>query len=532
MAALALAGFAGYRVVFGRTAEGALALIPADAQAIVLVDMAPVDPSQAMVFHQIDSELDSTGLSKMFNDAFMSANGNHSPTASKLASLLRRSGAIALFDEKKGQGVALIGLTDPGEAQRILEKEGKPQFWKGLRYWTLPQGGKAAIRVEGDWMVLSDSGASLLKLRRVEQGQEASAADDAGIQAARKGIGGPANLEVLASPSLFPMPEKAPKTVGWIACGGVVRDGGLAITSRVRLDTATLGEYAALFRTTPLSAQPLEQLPSGAYGVMALAQPGEAIKSVQKDLNFDVGDRKDMAEAIGLDLDSDIIPALQGETTLAAYPDAQGGGIDGLFVISDAHGATPGAAVKKFREHVEGQIAQHHDESPFVSIQIEGTQEAWRLSPKIEEDMKPHSDGGPVDTDRLTKDKTMAWAIVGDRVIAATNESLLRRAIAAKDQPLSSEPLFASSFADGPQYAFAADPARVASGIRKTLRLDKMETQPRKMVDGMLKLFEGLKDPLALKASLRPDGTVVGEAVVPLDWVRTIRFIGDTANKH
>lgn len=532
LAALTLAGVAGYNAIFGRTAEGALALIPADAKAIFLVDLAPVDPAQAMIFRQIDGELDSTGLSKMINDGFISMNGNQSPTARKLAPLIRRSGVLAMFDEKKGEGVALIGLTDPAAAQRILEAEGKPMFWKGLRYWTLPQGGKTAIRVEGDWLVLSDSGASLLRLRRVGQGLEASAANDPGIQAARQSIGGPANLEMLVSPSMVPVTDEKVKTIGWIACGGVVRDGGLALTSRVRLDTSKMKEYAALFKMQPLSSESLAQLPSGAYAVTSLAQPGEILKSARQDLPIKAKEREEMAEAIGLDLDKDLIPALAGNTTLAAYPDAGGGSIDGLLVISDANGAAPGATVKKFREHVAVKLAEGKEESPFMPIQIEGASEAWRLSPKVEKEINITDDkDGPVDVARLEKDKTATWAIVGDRVIAATNESLLRRAVAPGGADLQSEPLFASSYSDGPQYAFVADPARIASGIRNTLRMDKMEGKERKMVDDMLKLFENLKDPLAFKAALRPDGTVQGEAIVPLDWSKTIRFMGEMANE-
>ncbi|RYG36335.1 hypothetical protein EON81_10085 [bacterium] len=533
LAALSLAGFAGYRAIFGRTAEGALALIPSDAKAIFLVDLAPLDPGQAMVFRQIDGSLDETGLTKMINEGFMSINGNHSATAAKMAPYLRRSGAVALFDEKQEEGVALIGLSDPVAVQSILQKEGKPQFWKGLRYWTLAEGGKAGLRVQGNWLVLAPNGSSLFRLRRVEEGLEASAATNPEIQAARTSLGGASNLEVLVSPSMIPPSEKMPKPMGWFACAGEVRDTGFALRTRFRIDPASAGEYADLLKTSPLSSQLLAQLPSGAYGVLSMSQIGRSLEAGKKEITLTDNDRRSMVEAVGIDLDQDLIPALKGDSTLAAYPDAAGSGIDGLLVIDDSHGANPGSAVKKFREHITETVEHQEGKTPFMAVNIEGAEEAWRIVPEFEKDMRNTGNGStPFDLDLVMREKTAIWAIADGRVLASTNEALLRRAVAERSgKGLASEPLFADAFAGSNQYAFAADPSRIAGGIRKTLKMNKLSAEERKTTDNVLGIFEGLKDPLAMKMGIQPDGTFTSEVIVPMDWSKMIRFFGEMANK-
>ncbi|RYG46361.1 hypothetical protein EON79_10345 [bacterium] len=532
LAALSLAGFAGYKAIFGRTAEGALALIPADAKAIFLIDLAPVDPSQAMVFRQIDGSLDETGLSKVINDGFMTINGNRSSTGAKISTYLRRSGALALFDEDKNQGVAIVGLSDPKAVQAILEKEGKPQFWKGLRYWTLPDGGKAGLRVQGDWLVLAPDGPSLFRLRRVEEGRDASAANDPAIREARASLGGISNLEILVSPGLIPATKTAPKPVGWVVCAGTVRDHGFAFRTQAHFDPAQAGEFAEIFKMSPLKPQLLSQLPIGAYGAVSFAQVGRSIEAARKEIPMTEDDRRGMMKSIGIDFDKDLLPALRGDSTLAAYPDAEGGGVDGLLVIDDSHGATPGAAVRKFREHVSATVQREEGKSPFVAVKVEGAEEAWRLIPEFEKEMRQAGSDEVIDTQRLVKDKTAIWAIVDGRIIASTNESLLRRAVASTSSTgLGSEELFASAFSGSNQYAFAADPSRIASGIRKTMKMDKMSGDDRKTADSMLKIFEGLKDPLAIKAAISPDGTITSEIIVPMDWAKMINFAGEMAKE-
>jgi hypothetical protein len=537
-----------FTAVFARPGESALSLVPADAMIVGSLDLSP-SPGQAMTFKKIDDALARNGMDQFVERGLIDIFENSSQVDDIRPHTLRNA-AFGLLPMEKGgkremKGVMLLGLSDGPKVAEILRKRGKPQFFKGMPYYRLPKG-KMAMVVFDDVLALADDGSILLKVKQVRDGAAPAITSNQEFMAAREKVANDANLMMFMNPKMLG-DHKGTDKIGkdWMTAGLAIRDGGLEMTMSGALDPTQTPEIAQFGKTAPIRRDLFQVLPSGAYGMVVASQPANYFGAAEGVLKSD-GDGKDMLKSMeegvkdgtGLSYREDLVPALQGNAVIAAYPTESGdpAGVDLLLVSDDSNGANPAAAVEKFQQFAEQKMAEEKKgQSPFTKTEVEGARSfrlADELQNEIRQGMSKDMATPEIRSDVLFKKKTVVWAIVDRTVIAATSQDLLDRAVAsyrAKTSTLSADRAFSEAepkLLDGSQSVVTFNLARVAKGVGNTLVLDKMDREGRDMARSILSMFETLHEPLYIKSQITPEGKIRGGTFIPMDYDKMIDFAG------
>lgn len=552
-----LAGIYAFRVVSARPGEGAWALVPANAGVVASIDLSP-SASQALAFKHIDDALGRAGWSGMEGsilDIFEQGNQG----LDELRPLVLRNGAVALLPGKDGtvkdgQGIAFIALKDGKAAQDILAKVGAPQYFRGAKYFKL-KNGKSPLMVIDDTLVVGQTPEALYAVNQVRNGTVPAITTDATFTQARANIADDANVMFFVSGKTLDamVPTNADGTMSggvknWMSVGLAIRDGGIGLSYSSTMDLQRNPDFAKLGQIPPLRSDLFKVLPQGAYGAFAMSDVSgyyDAMSGVlgkDKEISKGIGEMKDQVrKGVGMDFDLDILPAFRGNAVIAAYPNDETKGVDALIVLDDSNGGEPSRAVERFQSWVQTQVQKEGNvQGPLWTEAAKNNARMFKLSDKLESDFRSDAmknDDKSVDTQALFGKKTIAWAMVGKSVLASTSQELLDRAVAnfqnGGSAGLDVDPKFAAHDAEllnGSQQIMFFSLSRIATGVRNTVH-PQGKLEEVKAFDKVLKIFEGLDQPLTMRNQVAPDGHVTGGTFIPMDYEKAIDAISDLTKK-
>ena len=550
---LTLTGIYAFRAVFARPGEATLQLMPADALAVASLDLNP-SPGQALTFKRIDDALARNGVKEPFQRSILDL-VEHAPEAKPLRELTTRSASVCLLKSSEGkqdmQMVLFMPLTDGAAAKDVLAHHGYQRYWKGTSYYVLPHS-QSGMMVEGETLVISTAPWTLHEVAEVEAGSVAPITKSKEFTDARALEPDDANLLLFVSPRLMAELSKqtGAKTGGWFVAGVTVQDGGVALDGHGKFDDPDKAPFKQIASMAPLRPDLEQVLPAGAYATIAYSQLGKVAQAIES--SFEQGGhskdldsfKKKLSDSMGIDADADVVPAFMGDAVIAAYPTVEPeGGIDLLAVVDNQNNADPASLADKFKAFVDRQAEKDSDMGRDWSQPMAATGgEAFRLSDKVQDELRKSITGHPNAHDPLKYDvlggnKTVAWAKVNGAVLIATSKELLNQAIDAyqgKGPSLRSDDLLkaADDTSDGSQAIGAVSFSRIATGLQNTLDESKMDDDARKVFDMALTAFRGLKQPLAIRGKVSPDGNTSGSLFVPVDYDGLIDFIGSLAHKR
>jgi Protein of unknown function (DUF3352) len=541
IAVLSVTGVLAFRRVFDRPAEGALHLIPADALMVATVDMVP-SPGQTLAFKHIDDTLAKHDVQK-FMERGITSLLEPGPIAEELNPYLTRSAAVALFSmSEKGSGVVLYAVNDPAAVSAWLKKKAKPKFYKGLAYYQLPNGKSSLLMIE-NFLAFGSDALALSRIVGVKAGTEPSITTVAEAMNAENQIAPDANVKVIMSPKIAEQSKTKLPVIGYLSMGLAIRDEGLEFTTNTRLDTAdsAISKFANI---SPINPAVTAMLPKGAYGFVSLSQPstywsaGTSALDQQGQGDAKKQMEKSIQDGLGLSMEDDVMPAIQGTVTLALYPNENElSGVNAVAIFDDSNGANAAPGFEKFRAFAVKQAGNDKPGKPIFVKSQDGDATVYRLSPQVEKDFRESMHGNPQDIIEYSKvfdEKTATWAIIGKSVIAATSPKLLARTLGqyrskeaagslAQD---SAYALVSPSISGGSQAIVTFDLARIAKGIDGTLKPGEAKSDARKTARTILDMFENLKTPMAVTMHVVPNGDTASKVIVPIDYEKLFDFIG------
>lgn len=551
---VSLAGAYAFKTFFARPGEAAIRLIPADAVLVGSIDLVP-SPQQALTFKSIEDALNRNGMSQIASGSFLDVLGQ-SPVEQQIRTYALRSGALGLWMEdangrKEMRGAALVALSDGAAVDSILAKQGQVEFYRGLRCYHLSKG-SPVVAVFDDVLAVSTRPEDLYKIKLTHDGG-ASVANAPDFQAARQRVVSDANLMVFVSPKLLAQIPNAPSSAGvdWTTADLAIRDGGIEVNATGAADPSKSPMLAEMAKAAPIRSDLFQVLPSGAYGVTVMSQPGRFFKATESTLEQQPQTARGIDDAeqglrkqVGIDVHEDILPALQGTSVLAAYPSDgdNPSGVNLLAVVDDQNGANPTEVVNKLRRFAERQMEKDKPGQTLFTEADNGGAHEVLLAGDYEKQLRDSFGHGAKDSNGVLNpgfgaDKTVGWATVGNTVIAATSKSLLDRAVASYEQKagsLHTDPAFAAdetTLLDGSQAITAFNLGRIATGVENSLNLASMDPKGRDMVKSILDAFKPLSSPLYLKSRVSPDGRSTAGVFIPLDYAKMIDLIGAATKK-
>jgi hypothetical protein len=290
-------------------------------------------------------------------------------------------------------------------------------------------------------------------------------------------------------------------------------------------------------------------LPKGAYGFVSLSQPstywsaGTSALDQQGQGNAKKQMEKSIQDGLGLSMEDDVMPAIQGTATLALYPNENElSGVNAVAILDDSNGANAAPGFEKLRAFLEKQAGKDQPGKPIFVKSQDGDATVYRLSPEVEKEFHKNAKGNPQDIIEYSKvfdEKTATWAIIGKSVIAATSPKLLARTLEqyrSKDAAGSlaqdsAYALVSPSISGGSQAIVTFDLARIAKGIDGTLKPGEAKSDARKTARTILDMFENLKTPMAVTMHVVPNGDTASKVIVPIDYEKLFDFIGTQIQK-
>ena len=522
LAAVATTGAVVAHRVLDRPGESAFALVPANALGVMSLDLVP-SPDQVMAFKNIDRTISAANGGRMDTGSLLSEFFSD-PWMQPLVDQVDRSIAVAYLPDPKGKTkddggiVAFIALKDPVALQDALAKRGKAARMEGGTFYWLMKGKQqeAAVMVRDGYAIVSDKAWPLLAVSRVARNAAPSIVSDPAFAAARARALDSSNLLVMVSPGIMKNPD-------WFVASMAVRETGMDFAANGITDDPQFlkgGQLKMLDRSV------VDALPRGAYGFMAMSQPGAAVALAGNSLDESA---KEIQKNTDLDLRKDILPAFGGNVALGFYPSfGPDAGLDLLVLVDDANGADPADLAKKLEALIDKEMQDNPSGGDWkTALPLPGA-EGTTLTDETSVEMQK----GIREVERsyfrpltLSKGKTVAWAKVGDSVLLATSKNLLERAVASKTNPspalsLSGDAALGMNPAgtsDG-QFSLAFSMSRVVEGLRNTIDPSHMTAQDATMYRRMLNLYDGTTEPLAIRAKMDPSGRYDFFYSAPFDW--------------
>ena len=225
----------------------------------------------------------------------------------------------------------------------------------------------------------------------------------------------------------------------WIALGATIRDDGIAFDFRGPINMASSPALKAMASIKPLDTDVLKKYPEGAYGLVAYSQPSQYWAPLEAEIKKGNDSTsfyrclEQFERETGLSVENDILPAFQGDLSVAVYPGPTGKpeDLDMVLMADDANGANPAALVAKVRTLIERKSSENGETVRFEETTIGGAT-VWELDSesrrKMIDGMKGSSSSGPV-----LDGKTIIFAQVGNGIAVATSRGLLNNVLSASE---------------------------------------------------------------------------------------------------
>lgn len=510
----------GYKVLFNRPGEQAIAYLPADSQAVLTVDLRP-STQQATTFEEIRKALAEEGLLDKLEQG-LSAAADKDKIIGELRPHIQTSFALGAWDIKDGRepgGVAVLIAVDDGNAvASILSSKLRGYKLDGAQAFVIDKNGTAAVI--DNYLVFGNNEAAVKKVLATRAHRLKSVAEVAEYTEARKALPEDANAMLFVSSSaLKDAGDKAARELaaanpfekaGWFSVGLTVRAEGLLCSFRSPFEASAIPEMEPLGKLPALNMKALALMPDGAYGLAMLSQPSALFKVIQGFAARQEKSRREMEEGIakiqsetGFDIERDVLPAFQGEVTVALYP-GQGKDPEALFVLDTSNGATPAEFAQKFEDALRSGRFDKDKAAPQIQT------ESYKGS-----DIKWFSADG----------KQPGYVTVNGNVFASTSVDLLRKAV---DTANGGSPL-----AENSRYHKML--AHNVKGSRMAVLIDLPSILAQATKDGGGPTWDWqqvLGDDGAVVSASYDGKKATGEIFVPVNWVEAIHRIGEEAKKQ
>lgn len=529
--ALVAIAFGAYKVLFNRKGEAAIQLIPANADVVVTLDTSPSE-SQVMTFKKISDALEREGIADKIDDQLKSAL-NNSELGKELRPLLSTSFAYYLSKSQgKEHHSVLTALKNPSAAMQALSRYGTKS---GDDIYQVKEI-NSYCSVVGEYLVCASDGSLITQIRSVRDGSTESIAKSAEYQAARSALPSDANLMVFVSPQQLheiqqSVTQTSPQGMSWMAFGATIREDGIAFDYRGPID-AKLSSFAKAFsEISPIDRQFLNELPSGALGVLAVSQPGHYWTAFKTEFEGNDEIYSEARQAIskfekdsGLSIEKDLIPSLNGDVLFAAYPGAtqKPEDIDIAILLNDKNGANPGSMLPKLRDF----LAKQKQPIMFTEKKI-GDGTIWELSPDSRAEFEKSAGDAPA-----LKNKTPIVAALGKNAVLTTGRALFGRIQETTDaNSLASDPPYAAMsvrLVDGSQSNIMVSLRRIMEYVRPLLE-ESMKDAPVS-IDDVIEIFGEMDT--GMVGSGKYDGAIgTGNFFLPMDYERLISLIGTLSSQ-
>jgi hypothetical protein len=426
LTAMTAGGVYAYRTYFHRTGEAAVPLIPADALMVITLDTTP-SPGQTPTFKRIADAIKNEHLDAQLEDALAHSMAN-SPIARDARPFTTGSLAIATLKSSiasGGDSAVLVAINDAGKVSDVLNRDAQKSNINGLDYYRAA-GDTHCMAVIGNYLVTADRPEDLVRIEAVRKGETPSIETITDYQQARAGLPADSNLMLFFSADgVSQAAQSAQNTPGasllsrightrpnarYVAVGMAVHEQGIDTVVQIPIEPPPGAAGSETAHIAPLDTDLWRKLPGGAYGVMALAQPGKYYNYMTAAANEDTVVRRSVQEGVsqferetGLSVAHDILPGTNGNAALAVYPDADDPqkGLDGVIVLDDANNADPAALADHVRAYIERQSARNNGGQAwhFTSENRNGAT-VWSLDTTARQAFQRSLEGGMTDTRR------------------------------------------------------------------------------------------------------------------------------------
>jgi len=538
------------RRVFDRPGETAVSIVPKEAEAVAVLDLTP-GIHQLGAFRKLASCAEGVDLANNLDKLFDQLLGSRA-WAKSLIPFLRRSAVVVKMPSRQASynpyfgpenGILIFPISDPQAVSNIL---GGHLASDGAGF-TDPDK-KLRIALINDNLVVANDPEDLDRVRACASGKSQGFATLDDYMTARKAIDPDANLMLFISASAFrslgdrgtAQWRELSDAPGWFAGGIALRDKGIALSCNLPMDARKWEPYKHLASMEPIRKDLLSHLPSGAYSVAAVSQP-EALWSFIEDAvagdSYTQRSFREVSNTLeresGIDIEGSVTSALKGTVVCALYPTTAKpvDGVDCLILIDDANGAKPADLVERVRRYAERFLNQRaNGDRVFTSLDL-GKADAYSLSRSVrlstEDDFLRYSDET---SRRLFHGKTIAYATVGNAVLAASSEDLLARGIKAyqgEGDLLASDDQFSSSDSlgdGGPQTYCVANLARMSEAFDADFSWNWLSKEYRESGKAAVDVLKHLDTPASCSLRTGQDSLAI-KVFVPLDYDRTSDFL-------
>ena len=434
LAAMGTGGVYAYRHYFHRGGEAATQLIPADALVVVTIDAVP-SANQVSVFKRIADACKSEHLDTTLEEMIGRAQGS-SPLARDLrpfatgnaAYALLKTGANGANGTNGGSGITgsmgiapqgdsawLVAVSDAPHVQEALNRDAQKNTANGLDYYTV--GGETrCMAVMGAYLVTADKPEDLARIEAARKGETPAISTSPDYQQARTALPPDSNMMLFVSANaLTPNSESAPNAnsgasgslldsvrnpmqrTRYLAMGFAIHDKGIDSVMLMPAEPPVGADGQEISHIAPFDTNLFSKMPSGAYGILALSQPGKYYHYANALASMDSHYRQSLNESVqsferetGLNLTRDVLPAANGNVALAIYPDADNPGqsVDGLLVMDDANGADPAALADRVRSYVERESTRRGGQAWRYTSENRSGVLVWTLNPEAQNEIQ------------------------------------------------------------------------------------------------------------------------------------------------
>ena len=425
------------------------------------LDLKPNSFEQGQAMQRIQTALQKQGLDERLRDSLRKMTKD-APLIVELSTNLSGSGAAfawqkdgmplqsianAVRDGKSTDFLLIFDLKKPSDTTALLQKRAVRELSRdGAKISVLhldkdhtSSDNDAYATVADNYLMVASSEDAIAKSLSVRSGKTVSLAKSADYAAIRKTVPAEANLLIYASRELMqaqkdsytsdPAQKALMEQISSNCTAVTVRQDGLALDS----STSAKADFLAPVRdTAPIDTASL-RLPENPVGVITYSQPGKLVEVADKVTEAIGGETRrswdkgvaDFERETKLTVKDDIIPALNGQWTAAAY--VKNNRFDFLVLADAAHGAKPAELFQKLKTLMEKKDSQ---------VRIETTEEngvTYSLLPLPYSGKLPSPSGEPLASSD-TDNKREPQKVLAERnnvLFFATSPHLLTEAVNA-----------------------------------------------------------------------------------------------------
>ncbi|MDX1933165.1 MAG: DUF3352 domain-containing protein [Capsulimonadales bacterium] len=514
-----------------------LLFAPPQTALAISLDPQPGSFDQAEAFRRIASALEREGLNRRIESSLNRA-ADSVPVLRDLMPSLTGAGGVLIWD-KPGQPdapnlVIVVRVRRESDAITVLkrhairtdDRDGPSMYFLNLS----PSGSDSPFRgdiaaVVTDGYLLLSEPSSLQVVRNVHRAQRTSLAADPAFVRLRGKLPADANLLCYVSPDLIrraqrqsgPPDETTVRLLSQVqpACfSATLRKDGIVFDSVTGGDADALRPMAGI---APIKPEAALRIPPGSLGLVVMAQPGKCLAVFEEAVRRSGGEslrswERSVAEferQTQLSLDRDVLRALSGHLTVAAYPGSHPDSVDLLAVLDNSHGANPA----RLADRLADSITAHDARLTFPRRTAKDA--VYRSLPT---DWKVSSPGAPAPDRPLPSEQV---AQIDRAVLFATAPDLLNRSVDAFRKP-PAVPLPLSTLTRDRNIAFVLETKAVVNWLRPKLTSTARPTSDTDWDPNDLSALCG-DAPLMASAGYRDD-CLTGSLELPIDFAVAARL--------